>query len=51
MEKTLITWTVPNMITIWIMLAVGFMLLALIGQGIQQLGGNSSAPSPSSGSY
>jgi hypothetical protein len=29
MEKTLISWNVPNLITIWLMLAIGFLLLTL----------------------
>jgi hypothetical protein len=32
MEKTLISWSVPNMITIWLMLAIGFLILSLAVQ-------------------
>lgn len=40
MEKTLITWSVPNMVTIWLMLAIGFLVLALISQAAMKWGGN-----------
>ena len=31
MDRTLISWNVPNVITIWLMLAIGFLLIALVG--------------------
>lgn len=32
MEGTLISWNVPNLITIWLMLFIGLFLLAVAGQ-------------------
>lgn len=32
MEKTLISWNVPNLITIWLMLAIGFLVFAVGSQ-------------------
>ena len=31
MDRTLISWNVPNVITIWLMLAIGFLLVAVAG--------------------
>lgn len=44
MDKTLISWSVPNMITIWLMLAIGFLIFTFAAQvGMKFVGG--SAPS------
>jgi len=51
MEKTLITWTIPNMVTIWLMLAVGLALVALVGQAVQNWMPSGQAPSSSTGGY
>lgn len=32
MERTLITWTIPNLVTVWLMAAIGFLLIALVAQ-------------------
>lgn len=51
MEKTLISWSVPNLLTIWLMLAAGFLAYALVAQyGLKALGG-SSQPANNSGGY
>jgi len=31
MDRTLISWNVPNVVTIWLMLAIGFLIFALVG--------------------
>lgn len=50
MEKTLISWSVPNMITIWLMLFLGFAVLSICIQlGMKFTGGN--APANNSGGY
>lgn len=50
MEKTLISWSVPNMITIWLMLAIGFLVLSLGVQfAMKFTTGN--APANNSGGY
>lgn len=49
MEKTLISWSVPNMITIWLMLAIGFLVLSIGTQAIKNWG--ISGPSNNSGGY
>jgi len=42
MDKTLISWSVPNMITIWLMLAIGFLIFTFAAQfGMKALGGSS----------
>lgn len=32
MDRTLITWSVPNIVSIWLMAAVGFLVAGLIAQ-------------------
>ena len=45
MERTLIAWNVPNMITVPLMAAVGFLLLGLISQlVISQFGNRATIP-------
>jgi len=52
MERTLITWSVPNMITIWLMLFIGFLALALVAQvGMRLSASKGSAPADNSGGY
>lgn len=54
MDKTLISWTVPNMVTIWLMLAIGFLVLSLVAQlGMNFLGGGTqpSAAANNAGGY
>lgn len=46
MDRVLISWSVPNLITIWLMLFFGLFLLALISQyamkGLSLGGGDAS---------
>lgn len=50
MERSLISWSVPNMISIWLMVAIGFLALALISQfGMKWIGGNAQQSSTSGG--
>lgn len=55
MDRTLISWSVPNMITIWLMLAIGFIVFAFASQfGLKWIGGGgggSSAPAETTGGY
>ncbi len=52
MDKALISWSVPNMITIWLMLAIGFLVFTFAAQfGMKALGGDSSAPADQGGGY
>lgn len=32
MERTLISWNVPNIVTIWLMAAIGFLVVGLAAQ-------------------
>lgn len=41
MDRTLISWSVPNMITIWLMFLLGFLLLGLASQFWQRSSGQS----------
>ncbi len=55
MERTLLTWSVPNMITIWLML-IGLILVYAVGAQAAMAfgwikGGSSSAPANNSGGY
>lgn len=45
MEKTLITWSVPNLITIWLMLAIGFLGVSLAIQAAKHFGSGSGSSS------
>lgn len=36
MEKTLISWNVPNIISVWLMAAVGFLVVGLVYQVVRQ---------------
>jgi len=38
MERSLLTWSVPNMLTIWLMLAGGFILFAVGSQIFKHAG-------------
>ena len=43
MDRTLISWSVPNMITIWLMLAIGFLIVSLavqFGMKLPMFGGS-----------
>ena len=51
MEKTLISWSVPNMITIWLMLAIGFLVLTLAIQFGMKWTSNSASPANNAGGY
>jgi hypothetical protein len=50
MESTVISWNVPNIITIWLMLALGFLLLTLAIQ-FSPWGGGSTQNAAGAGGY
>ncbi len=43
MERTLLSWSVPNMITIWLMFLIGFLLLGLASQFWKKQSGSAPA--------
>lgn len=47
MERTLIAWNLPNMITIPLMAAIGFVAAGLIWQLVRNVGGMAPAGSAS----
>jgi hypothetical protein len=51
MERTIISWNVPNVITIWLMLAAGLALLAIGGNYLQAWMRPSNQQSSTSGGY
>jgi hypothetical protein len=54
MERSLLTWSIPNMITIWLMLIALVVVYALGAQAATSLGwigGSSSTPANNSGGY
>jgi hypothetical protein len=51
MERTLLSWSIPNIVSVWLMAAVGFLAAGIIWQLIQRAtggagGGGQAAPSP-----
>lgn len=50
MESNVISWNVPNIITIWLMLALGFLLLTLALQ-FAPWGGKSQQNAAGAGGY
>jgi hypothetical protein len=50
MERTIISWSVPNLITIWLMLAIGFLALSLGVQFAMRFGAGN-GPANNSGGY
>lgn len=50
MERTIISWSVPNLITIWLMFAIGFLVLS-IGTQFTMKWGAGSGPANNSGGY
>lgn len=52
MDRTLISWSVPNMITIWLMFFIGFLALGLASQLITKRAGSSNVgPADNSTGY
>lgn len=51
MEKTLLTWSVPNMITIWLMLIALVMFYAVVAQGARKFLPSKSTAANNSGGY
>lgn len=51
MEKTLISWNAPNVLTIWLMLAIGLTVFALVAQYIPNPWGGASATANNAGGY
>jgi len=43
MDETVISWTVPNWITVVLMVILGFAVLGLLGKGIAKMKANSDA--------
>jgi hypothetical protein len=50
-EKTIISWNVPNVITIWLMLFLGLILFAAGSQAAMSFLGGKSKQSETSGGY
>lgn len=40
MEETIITWNATNWVTVVVMVALGFLILAAAAQGLRKLRGN-----------
>lgn len=51
MERTLISWNVPNLITVPLMAFLGFLLAALIWQGVQKFTGSAGPTANNAGGY
>lgn len=52
MDRTLISWSVPNMITIWLMFFIGFLALGLVTQLVSKRGSSSNVgPADNSTGY
>lgn len=51
MEKTLLTWSVPNMITIWLMLVALLITYAAVAQGLRKFLPSKSTAANNSGGY
>jgi hypothetical protein len=52
MEKTIISWSVPNLITIWLMLFAGLFALTLVSQLVlKRAGGGQIDPGNNAGNY
>lgn len=43
MEETVLTWTVPNWITVVLMVIIGFAVLGLLGKGVAKMRAKSDA--------
>lgn len=51
MERTILSWSVPNIVSVWLMAAVGFLAAGIVVQLVKRAGGGGSgggqaAPSP-----
>jgi len=42
LDRTLISWNVPNIVTVWLMAAVGFLAFGLVWQLVRQNTGGGS---------
>jgi len=52
MEKTIISWSVPNLITIWLMLFAGLFAFALLSTAVaKRLGSAPDGPANNSAGY
>lgn len=49
MERTLVSWNMPNLITVPLMAFAGFLLAALVWQGVMRLNPGSAVASTSGG--
>lgn len=48
MDRVMVSWNVPNLVTINLMAWLGFLAFILFYQGIAKRRGNSAAPAPAS---
>lgn len=51
MEGTLISWNIPNLITIWLMLFLGLFVLAFLAQWFVNRKSNEAAGANNTGGY
>lgn len=51
MERVLISWTVPNVITVWLMVFFGFLLFTLTTQFILGRKGGANSVANNAGGY
>lgn len=51
MERTLLTWSVPNMITIWLMLIALIIFYSVVAQGFRKFLPSNSKAANNSGGY
>ena len=52
METTMISWNVPNIVSVWLMAAMGFLIVGIAAQLLLNMGGGSGTDqSPSAGGY
>lgn len=49
MDRVLVSWSIPNMITVWLMLLVGLFVLAALSQVVMKATGNSGAANNAGG--
>lgn len=51
MDRTLISFNVPNLITIWLMAFLGFVIIGLIAQGLSRMTGGNALSANNEGGY
>jgi hypothetical protein len=51
MERTMISWNLPNWITVLLMAAAGYAVIGLARQAMMRAGGGSTTPTSQLGGY